>query len=261
MKQDRINRLIDESGLQGFDFANNDCEVNWVVALHGDKMLARRTVTTDDGSDFYCISVPYALLEATDSLYEEIITDFVETCFDVMADGSGESLSLFRDYAGANDPDLAELLAFFGRDYADFLSDIFFWYAVYLETDMMLADACDEDFPSAFTEEERLAQKVIWHLADMELTIETDDGVFYWEFAKANGRIWYHRVEVEDDGEYFLCMMPCFGSIDPNDEDSFSALRDAVIADFVDEDSEYYEVDGEVLELLNLELEDLLTDA
>ncbi len=257
MKQYRISRLIDESGLQGFDFANSDCEVNWTVALHGDKMLARRTVTTDDGSDFYCIAVPYALMEETESIYEEIVVDFVETCFDVMADGSGNNLSLFRDYAGANDPDLAELLAFFGRDYADFLADVFFWYAVYLETDALLAECDVEDYPSAYTEEERLAQKVIWHLADMELTIETSDGVFYWEFAKANGKIWFHRVEVTD-GEYYVCMVPSFGSVDPKDECAFSALRDAVIADFTDEDAQYYEADGDIFELLDLDLEDLL---
>ena len=258
MKQSRINQLIEESGLQGFDFANDDCEVNWIVALHDDKMLARRTVTTDDDSYFECIAVPYAPLEETESLYEEIIADFVETCFDVMAAGAGADIGLFRDYAGANDPDLAQLLSFFGRDYADFLADVFFWYSVYVETEALLEDCDDDgDQPSYYTEEERLAQKVIWHLADEELTIELSDGAYYWEFAKANGRIWFHRVEVEEDGDY-VCMMPSFGSVDPNDECAFSALRDAVIADFGDEDLEYYEVDDGVFELLDFDLEDVL---
>ena len=259
MKQSRINQLIDESGLQGFDFANDECEVNWIVTLHDDKMLARRTVTTDNGDYFNCIAVPYAPLEETESLYEEIVTDFVETCFDVMAAGAGGEIGLFRDYAGANDPDLAQLLSFFGRDYADFLADVFFWYAVYTETDALLEDCEDADLPSCYTEEERLAQKVIWHLADAELTVETADGVFYWEFAKANGRIWFHRVEVEEDGDY-VCMVPSFGSIDPGDECAYSALRDAVMADFNDDAAEYFEIDDEVLELLNLELEDVLSD-
>ncbi len=257
MKQKRINQLIEDSGLQGFDFANDSAEVNWVVVLHGDKMLARRTLTTDDGDSIECFAVPYAYMDETDELYENIIVDFVETCYGVMANGSSEDLGLFRDYAGANDYDLAELLSFFGRDYADFLNDIFFWYSVYQETNALLTDYEDRagEQISMFSEEERIAQKVIWHLADMDLTVETDDGAIYWEFAVARGRIWFHRVDIEVDDDFF-CVDPSFGSIDPEDECAFDALRDAVVADCNDESKLSVEMDEEVLELLDLGLED-----
>ena len=254
MKQKRINQLIEDSGLQGFDFANEDVEVNWVVALHDDKMLARRTLTTDYDECVKCFAVPYALTEETDELYGNIVTDFVETCYGVIAKGAGADLGLFRDYAGPNDYDLAELLAFFGRDYADFLNDVFFWYSVYEETEALLADCEDQvgEQISMFSEEERLAQKVIWHLANIELTISTEDGAYYWEFAGARGRIWFHRVAIEFVDDIFFSLEPSFGSIDPKDECAFSALRDALLADFNDESVIEYEADYEVFDLFGL---------
>lgn len=255
MKAKRINQLIEASGLQGFDFANDSVEVNWTVALHDDKMLARRTLTTDYNEEVECFAVPYAFFEDADELYEEIVVDFVETCFGVMANGSAADLGLFRDYAGANDYDLLELLAFFGRDYADFLSDVFFWYSVYQETDALLADYEDQagEQISMFSEEERIAQKVIWHLADMELSVEMNDGVVYWEFAVARERIWFHRVDIEIDDDYFS-VDPSFGSIDSADECAFEALCDAVMADVNDDSALSFEVDKEVLDLFDLGL-------
>ncbi len=259
MKQKKIERLINDSGVLGFDFENNEACVTWWVTPGAGKMLARRMVEYDyDWQEVNYFAVPYADLEAVDSLYEDIVIDFVEFYLDDLRAGTGSELSLFDDLASAHDEGLAQMLSFFGKTYGEFLNDVFYWFSVINETDEIVeeSDECEED--SEATERGHLIRKVLDHLGSQYLCFDfSDRGVgYFWRFAQARGKIWYSCVDVVyDDRDYFVGT-PGYDCVDMDDIDAMEALRDAIRA-MLDEDGWILEDCGETLDMLGLGLDDM----
>lgn len=261
MKQKKIERLINDSKVLGFDFENDEVCVTWSVTPGEGMMLARRTAEYDwDWYDVEYCAVPYADLDAVDELYDDIVIDFVDFYYDALRTGTAVKWNLFDDLASAHDEGLGEMLSFFGKTYGEFLNDVFYWYGIICEADQIEDededDECEEDAET--TERNHLVKKVLDHLGDHYLFIDFDDmGVgYYWLFAKANGKIWYSCSDVfYDDYSYFVGT-PGYGYVEESDEDAMEALRDAIRA-LLAEDGWIMEDYGETLDLLGLGLEDM----
>ena len=80
MKHKKIERLIKESGVLGFDFENDDYSVCWSVTPGEGMMLGKRTIEDGDGLvDEVLVAVPYAYIDLVDDLYADIVIDFSST--------------------------------------------------------------------------------------------------------------------------------------------------------------------------------------
>ena len=259
MKQKRINRLIEESGVLGFEFDNDDAMFTWLVTPAEGKMLAKRIIECDSGGfweDF--AAIPYDDLDACESLYYEVVFDFVECFGDDLSFGTAGSLGLFSDIASKGDDGLIELLSFFGKTYDEFLLDVFFYYSCWLEMQMMLEE-CDIEvyYDEKAAADESLVKSVLRHLCDTSLFVEPEEGSgVYWEFAVARGEIWYHRMDMEFDDD-LMFYTDEFGHAPLDDHDAFAALQDAVLTSFGDAHWAY-EQEGDALGMIGLKLEDLV---
>ena len=249
MKQKKINLNIEWSGREGFTFWNDWFEVNWVVISLDDKLLARKTVINDKNYEtVYLYEVPRDCADEVKALYDEVILDFVDVCFDDFGLECG--VQPFCDFAGPEDYDLIELLDEFGVDYNTFLRDVFFQYRVMVEAEEMLGDDYYCEHESSMTEDERLAKKVIDRLGNLEASIEfADDVIVYWEFAEARGDLWFRRADVQFDGP-LMAIEDNYGHVNLDDEDGVSVLRDALLADLSADEVVAYDLDDKIMELL-----------
>ena len=266
MKQKTIKRLVDASGVLGFDFDNDDVMICWRVTPAEGRMLAICTIETEDGVWEEFFAIPYEDCAACDDLYLDIVQDFVDCYANDLYFGSAGSLALFSDVASKDDDGLIELLSFFGKTYDEFLLDVFFWFSCWLETTILLdeddddVDALDDEYDEEARATEHLVKSVLRHLGDDMLYVETSEteGVF-WEFAHARGEIWYRRMDLElDEENAMIWYSEEFGHFPAEDPDALDALRDAVKGCFQDGDWMSYEVDGDPLAMLNLCLDELL---
>lgn len=263
MKQKSIKQLIDASGVQGFEFDNDETMYAWWVTPGADKMLAKRVIECDDGvwEDYF--AVPYADMDACEELYDEVVFDFVECYAEDLYFGSADTLSLFGDVASKGDDGLLELLSFFDKTYDEFLLDVFYWYGQWVE-DMVLSDDDDEDelmldYSPEEAAEEHLVKSVLRHLGDATLCVDYgDDDCVYWEFAVARGEIWYRRADIEFGVDMFFYYDE-YGHVSLEDPDGMGALRDAVLTCFGGENW-YYEEEGDALGILGLKEEDLFEE-
>ena len=173
--------------------------------------------------------------------------------------GSAGSLALFSDIASKGDDGLLELLSFFGKTYDEFLLDVFYWYGVWVEAKVLEGDSDCEECAVADSDESdyiHLVKSVLRHLCEDTLCIEYDSELCtLWEFAVANGGVWYRRYDTEmvDDITFYH---EEFGCVMQDDPDGMAALRDAVLTCFC-EDSWYYEEEGDALGLLGIKQEEL----
>lgn len=232
----------------------------WEVTLASGKMLARRTVEScDDSFHEDLIAVPYDDIDACEAIYQEILLDFIGCYAEDLFFGDAESLALFSDVASKGDDGLLELLSFFGKTYDEFLLDVFYWYGVWIEATLLDGDECCEGcavFNSDEMDDIRLIKSVLRHLSKDSLCIEYGpESCTLWEFAVANGGIWYRCCDADMvDDAMFYCEE--FGCVDQDDPDGMSALRDAVLTCFCEE-SWYYEEEGDALGLLGIKQEEL----
>lgn len=260
MKQKRVRQLIDNSGVLGFEFDNDKDMYTWEVTPANGKMLARRTIEScDDSFHENLIAVPYDDIDACEAIYQEILLDFIDCYAEDLFFGSAESLALFSDIASKGDDGLLELLSFFGKTYDEFLLDVFYWYGVWVEAKVLEGDSDCEECAVADSDESdyiHLVKSVLRHLCEDTLCIEYDSELCtLWEFAVANGGVWYRRYDTEmvDDITFFH---EEFGCVMQDDPDGMAALRDAVLTCFC-EDSWYYEEEGDALGLLGIKQEEL----
>lgn len=258
MKRKKIEQLIDESGVLGFDFENDDYSVRWLVTPGGGKMLGRRTIEDDDGLiDEMLVAVPYAYIDLVDELYTDIVIDFVEFYRDDLCYNSATEWNLFDDIASPQDEGLLQMLSFFGKTYGEFLNDVFFWFNVVNEVEEMIGEDCELEY-STLDDDDRLTKKVLDHLGEHYLYIVHDvtgEGA-YWNFAKANGEIWFSSMEVDCFDFGYLVYEPVYGHVKISDVDGMAALRDAVLTDLMYESWEM-EDSGEALTLLGIDQNDL----
>ena len=260
MKQKRVRQLIDNSGVLGFEFDNDKDMYTWEVTPANGKMLARRTIEScDDSFHENLIAVPYDDIDACEAIQQEILLDFIDCYAEDLFFGSAESLALFSDIASKGDDGLLELLSFFGKTYDEFLLDVFYWYGVWVEAKVLEGDSDCEECAVADSDESdyiHLVKSVLRHLCEDTLCIEYDSELCtLWEFAVANGGVWYRRYDTEmvDDITFFH---EEFGCVMQDDPDGMAALRDAVLTCFC-EDSWYYEEEGDALGLLGIKQEEL----
>ncbi len=258
MKQKRIEYLINQSGVLGFDFENAQLCVSWDVTPGAGKMLARRTAEDNyNAVDKLYVAIPYADLGAIDDLYDDIVIDFVETNLSELRRGTAVEMSLFDDIASPHDEGLLEMLSFFGRTYGEFMCDVFYWFSVAEEVDYMI-EAAEPVFEPYNSAEDHLVRKVLDHLGEHWLYVSYDasGAGAYWIFAKANGQIWFSTQNVDcfDFGYYMT--EPIYGHVDVANEDAMSVLRDAVLTDFMHDEWELEESEG-ALALLGIDENDL----
>ena len=258
MKHKKIERLIKESGVLGFDFENDDYSICWSVTPGEGMMLGKRTIEDGDGLvDEVFVAVPYAYIDLVDDLYADIVIDFVEFYRDDLCCNSATEWNLFDDIASPQDEGLLQMLSFFGKTYGEFLNDVFFWFNVVNEVEEMIGEDCELEY-STLDDDDRLTKKVLDHLGEHYLYIAHDvtgEGA-YWNFAKANGEIWFSSMEVDCFDFGYLVYEPIYGHVKISDVDGMAALRDAVLADFMCESWEM-EDSGEALALLGIDQNDL----
>ncbi|MBQ9683906.1 hypothetical protein IJV57_00310 [Candidatus Saccharibacteria bacterium] len=258
MKRKKIKQLIDESGVLGFGYENGDCSVCWSVTPGEGMMLGKRTIEDGDGLvDEVLVAVPYAHVDLVDGLYADIVIDFVEFYYDDLCCNSATEWSLFDDIASPQDEGLLQMLSFFGKTYGEFLNDVFFWFGVANEVKEMIGEEYELEY-SALNEDERLTKKVLDHLGEHYLYVMYDvtgEGA-YWNFAKANGEIWFSNSEIECYDFGYMIYEPAYGHVKISDVDGMAALRDAVLTDFMHESWEM-EDSGEALALLGIDQNDL----
>ena len=268
MKQRTIDRLLDEGNVQAFEFGNDDYMVFWAVTPGHGKLVARRIVQIEDSGEEYVdyLQVPYANVDACEDVYNAIIDDFVDCYGEALFCGDADELALFSDYAGPTDDSLIALLSVFGKEYYEFLLDVFFAYsdevlALLSEDEDDDEDYCDEDCDCYCDDEDskedaRLTRKVLRHLGEATLFIDYRNGnATYWEFARANGEIWYRRADLcFDDDE--MVYYDEYGHFCVSNLDAAAALRDMVLSCFKCDDF-YYEDEGDALGLVGLSLDDI----
>ena len=258
MKRKKIKQLIDESGVLGFGYENGDYSVCWSVTPGEGMMLGKRTIEDGDGLvDEVLVAVPYAHVELVDGLYADIVIDFVGFYYDDLCSNSATEWSLFDDIASPQDEGLLQMLSFFGKTYGEFLNDVFFWFGVASEVKEMIGEECELEY-SVLNEDERLTKKVLDHLGEHYLYVMYDvtgEGA-YWNFAKANGEIWFSNSEIECYDFGYMIYEPTYGHVKISDVDGMAALRDAVLTDFMHESWEM-EDSGEALALLGIDQNDL----
>ena len=258
MKRKKIKQLIDESGVLGFGYENGDYSVCWSVTPGEGMMLGKRTIEDGDGlADEVLVAVPYAHVDLVDGLYADIVIDFVEFYRDDLYCNSATEWNLFDDIASPQDEGLLQMLSFFGKTYGEFMNDVFFWFGVANEVKEMIGEECELEY-SALNEDERLMKKVLDHLGEHYLYVMYDvtgEGA-YWNFAKANGEIWFSNSEIECYDFGYMIYEPVYGHVKISDVDGMAALRDAVLTDFMHESWEM-EDSGEALALLGIDQGDL----
>jgi hypothetical protein len=252
MKVKKIEEHINWSDRKGFTYRNDGFEVNWVVISHGDKLLARKTVIDNKNYETaYFYEVARDCADEVEALYEEIVIDFVEICYDNFGMECAEQP--FCDFAGPEDRDLYELLSEFDANYNTFLNDVFFQYRAMIEVEEILGDDDYCEHESSMTEEERLAKKVIDRLGNLEAMIKFADGAtVQWKIAKAHGELWYRKSATELIGGPYIIMEEDYGHKRMDDVDGISALRDVILADLNNDRTIIVRhVDDEIMKLLN----------
>ena len=259
MKKKEIQRLIEESGACGFDFASDDYSACWTVARNGDMLLGWRMIEDEDGmADELLVAISYADAKKVTSLYEDIVIDFVMICSDDLRANTGSDLSLFDDTASPCDEGLIQMLPLFGKTYGEFLNDVFFWFGVWIDVDELLVDACTPE-SEVSSEDYRLTKKVLDHLGGecwLDIVYGATGESYRWDFAVANGEIWYSHAADYD-------VLDCqtreleYGHVELADAVGMEALRDAVSLDFARYESWELEESGNALALLGLNLSDL----
>ncbi len=207
MNYEMYLQLIEQSGVVGFDYNNDDIDVTWKVTPGADKMLALKAVEYDDGAyGEKLFTANYASLDEVDELYDMIVNDFVDFYRDDLRDRNAARWNLFSDIASPRDEGLLELLSFFGKTYDEFLIDVFYWFADSLDVDDFECECDDDEWgddEDGVSEDDRVVIKVLDRLGKYELDIQNEEsGIgYFWSFAKANGEIWY-SVTTYSYGEY-----------------------------------------------------------
>ena len=253
MKVKSIEKHINWSGREGFAFWNDELEANWVVIAHGNKILARKTAIDNRNYEtVYFYEAPRDCADEVEALYEEMIFDFVDVCYDNFGMKCDEQP--FCDFAGPEDCDLYELLSEFGVSYNTFLNDVFFQYRARIEAEEILGDDDYCEHESSMTEEERLAKKVVSRIGNLEAMIKFADGATaQWRIAKAHGELWYERSTTELIGGPYIILEEDYGHTGIDDVDGASALRDAILSDLNgDRAIIAYNIDGGIMDLLGL---------
>ncbi len=254
MKQKRIKQLIDASKVLGFEFDNDEVMYVWKVTPALNKMLAERTLESDDGVFTHYYAVPYADLEACDEIYDDVVRDFIDCYAEALSMGTADSLALFSDVASKGDDGLIELLAFFGKTYDEFLLDVFFLYGYWINVAVVRDSAYATDCELVSDDDERLIKSVLRHLCDKELLISLDDRQIWWRFAIVDDEIWYYQVDCElaEDANYCYCS---YGHFDLDDVGTLALLHDEVL-NCLEGDWDL-KMMGNVLEMLEITDEEL----
>ena len=226
-------------------------------------MIARRVVffDSDDLDDIVdYLEAPYGDWDACNEIYDSIMVDFIDCYGEDLYLGSAGELSLFDSFASPDDEGLMWILSTFGKNYADFLLDAFFYYGDFLD------EMCCPDDDSAVADPEELARdaeahqvrKVLQHCTDATLTVcYPDDSMVYWEFANAEGKLWYRRADLDYvDGEDVECIDE-YGCFDLDDPDGWGALHDSVLGLFANGDVEEWDEFGDPFGLIGINPDDL----
>lgn len=192
-------------------------------------------------------------------IYEDIIIDF---CV-YYADGlrSGKERDVFGETTGGpGDKGLSFILSVFGKEYGDFLRDVFYWFSVVIETEPN-EDGCLEVRSSSLSDNARIAKKVIDRSESNPIVITDNNSStdYYWWIIKDRDFIWYLRSVRRMHGEYIF-ISDEYGCVSQNNVDAVCALRDAVRCPFLSDGAEVIETGvnvDEVLALIGLSLEEI----
>ena len=261
-----IDKILEEKNTPAFGFIDDERSVIWSVALDDGRLLGRRIITMkydSNGEYMDYVSVPYEISEACEEIYDRIVGDFVDCFGEDLYYGCGRDKGLFDDIAAPDDDGLLYLLGLFGKTYGEFIQDVIF--EVGNRIDMCdIPDGEDDDEaeeePSpedvALAQDERLSRRVMGHQCEAYLMIEYEDPTkaVYWEFARADGDMWYQRVDMEFIDYVSLCYSE-YSHVSMSDDDAMAALQDVVSACFT-EDYCYCEELGNPLTLIGLDPDD-----
>ncbi len=262
MTDENIKKVIDEKGIPGFEIENDDVSVAWFLTLAEGEMIGKRIVEIGDDEMYVdCHWVSYANVDDCEDFYWSIIEDFVDLYGDYLYYGVANELALFTDFASRDDEGLMNILSLFGKTYEEFLLDVFYEFGNY--TDSLLADLDDEccdDEPDVYCSEAQVVKSVLRHLCSATLFVDYDDAATSWEFAVANGRMWYRRMDFvfddEEEGDESLYESE-IGYFPLDDPDAPEALRDMVRSCIVGDKECCYEEMGDPFGLIGLDPDEL----
>jgi hypothetical protein len=173
--------------------------------------------------------------------------------------GYGSAEGVFREVAGEDDQGLMDILSVFKKDYAAFLNDVMFWYAVVLDTEPNEDGVMEIRDKSCLSEEARIVKHVLNHLADRNpVVISIGDTMFTWQIISAHGELWFSKITSRHYDDYIFYTEE-YGRVPLSDDDAFEALRDAVRGSMMIDGWELITDDecslDDLLSLVNLSLE------
>ena len=284
--KERIDMLIEERKIPGFEFDNDAGKYAWFVARTDTEILAKHIVEPEDDTellvDYYV--VPYVDEAQCNELYDMIVAEFVD-CYAIdLFYGAAEDTMLFDDVAGTADRGLMNILACFDRTYSTFLMDVIFWFGQIITDDLDEecddeCDECDDEFYDDFDDDADdldddaddldtnygEVMEVLSKHGSGSLWIERECDGLYWEFATVDGDIWYRYEECRklDDGTYANPHYMDFGVLPIECADDIMDLRDDIIASFrstKDSEVKNVYVYGDALEIFGIDSSALYGD-
>ena len=263
MKPSTIDRVLQEKNIPSFEFESDKYMVAWWMVIGFDQILAKRTIEYEDGyavENYY--HAPYAKVEACEELYWAVIDNLVECYGEDLYYGVAEGPNLFDDVASITDDGLLNILGLFGKTYGDFLCDLFYAYAAFVEEGgpCEVDDDLEEEDPDSNIEW-HLTKKVLRHCKGATLTLAyPDDSVVYWEFVNADNKLWYHRADLDYAEDDSVECVEEYNYFDIDDPDYWGALRDTILSLFANGDVEQCIEIGDPFGLIGINPDDLEDD-
>ena len=220
--------MLDKADAQPFYFGGDSESYFWRAAKIEDEIFVQRVQHSDTSTEeSYRYCSVYDRNSQLD-IYDDIVIDFVMYFAKSWRKGSGSVEGAFRDVAGEDDTGLADILGVFRKDYAAFLNDVMFWFAVVLDTEPNedgVTVICEK---SCLSERSRVVKHVLDRLAlDNPTVISVGNTMFVWRLISAHDDIWFSKITSRSYDDYIFYTEE-YGCVEPEDDDAYNALRDSI---------------------------------
>ena len=224
-----IKQMLKKADAHPFYFGGDNHSYFWRVAEICGEIYAERTHVDGESNETqasysYCLAFDKNNREG---IYCDIVIDFVMYYRDFWYYHIENTA--FSDVASCYDEGLLEILDVFNKSYAEFISDVLYWFSISLEVeiDEKLETYKFKD-PSRLSSNARLAKKVIDRFSEgVPIVVEVGDTTFLWEAINMRNEIWFKREVQRDHGEY-IYITDEWGRVPLDDSDALESFRDAV---------------------------------
>jgi hypothetical protein len=224
-----IRQMLEKANAQPFYYGSDDVSYFWRVATIDGELYAERSYCDGEGvvSQSYYFALPKDK-GAWKNIYDDIVIDFVAYYSTPWLCRSAHSV--FEGVASEKDEGLMEILAIFGKKYADFLNDVMYWFSIALASGENYQYTYVISDNRTLDDDERLVKIVLKRFEKSEpMIIALGDTFYYWKIAKCNDQIWYSRT-TQHCRDYYVSESNEYGHMSLYDEDAIGALRDAILA-------------------------------